>query len=470
MATILVRRQIVDVDVFGDESMGTLLQHRLSRVCADVVGPELESALAPFDPETRVLRIDRIDVDLADIALSGLEGQFEVAIRKAFAGYVRDCRLEVLSDQQAGTDVRLVTRLEEAEDALVRFLASGRLPWSLTLPPGEDLEALVRREWREVSSAGPSAWLCQRLTDVFRDPGPRMRLTLQFTPQFAVLLLRSLSPPVADAAGSALAAVDVPGVVSEVRRTVSLKIWDIALDAAAHDECPSSADLLRDAILDAGLSPMQVAKMTDAVEPEWPDVVAALRMREPPRPRTDAERTLMPGRTEASDEIAEGESILVSGAGLVLLHPYLQRFFTGLDIAVGDELIDPHRAVCLLHHLATGETVAPEHQTTLGKILCGIPLEQPVPAEVELTDAETTEATVLLEAVVANWGALGGASPDGLREGFLRRDGVLSVDDWGDWLLRVERKSIDVLLDALTWPVSMVALPWMARRIVVDWL
>ena len=470
MAEITVRRQTLDIDLDGDESAGALLQHRMSRVCADVVGPELESALAPFDPDTRVLRIDRIDVDLGDITLAGMEVQFKVAIRKALAGYVHDCRLEIPSDLSAETDVRLVTRLEEAEDALVRFLASGQLPWPLTLPPGEGLEALVRREWREASSAGPSAWLCRRLADVFRDSGPRMRLMLQFTPQFAVLLLRSLSPPVADAAGSALAAVDVPGVVSEVRRTVSLKIWDIALDAAAHDECPSSADLLRDAILDTGLSPIQIAQLADVVEPEWPDVVAVLRMREPPRRLTAVERTSVPGKDKAPDEIAAGESILVSAAGLVLLHPYLQRFFTGLDIAVGDELIDPHRAVCLLHHLATGETVTPEHHTTLGKILCGIPLEQPVPAEVELTNAEIAEATVLLEAVVANWGALGGASPDGLREGFLQRDGVLSVDDWGDWLLRVERKSIDVLHDALTWPVSMVALPWMARRIVVDWL
>ena len=93
----------------------------------------------------------------------------------------------------------------------------------------------------------------------------------------------------------------------------------------------------------------------------------------------------------------------------MLLHPFLPRFFDGLGVATGDELVDPGRALCLLHHLATGELIAPEHQLTLAKVLCGVALDEPAEADVGLTDAETAEATAVLDAAIGHWGALGGS-------------------------------------------------------------
>jgi hypothetical protein len=74
-----------------------------------------------------------------------------------------------------------------------------------------------------------------------------------------------------------------------------------------------------------------------------------------------------------------------------------------------------------------------------------------------------------MEAAIRHWGALGSASPDGLREGFLQREGKLEKRADG-WRLIVERKTIDVLLDRLPWGVGMVALPWMGEEVVwVEW-
>ena len=66
------------------------------------------------------------------------------------------------------------------------------------------------------------------------------------------------------------------------------------------------------------------------------------------------------------------------------------------------------RALCLLHHLATGELTAPEHQLTLAKILCGVALDEPAESDVGLTDAEAAEAIAVLDAAIGHWGALGG--------------------------------------------------------------
>jgi hypothetical protein len=113
--------------------------------------------------------------------------------------------------------------------------------------------------------------------------------------------------------------------------------------------------------------------------------------------------------------------------------------------------------------------MAPEHRETLAKALCGLPLEQPVEADVGLTDAETAEATALLEAAIRHWEALRSTTPDGLRAEFLQRPGVLSATSGGDWLLRVETRTADILLDRLPWGFSPVWLPWMSHLMMVEW-
>ena len=67
------------------------------------------------------------------------------------------------------------------------------------------------------------------------------------------------------------------------------------------------------------------------------------------------------------------------------------------------------------------------------------------------------------------WTVLMSTSPDGLREGFLQREGKLTLSDHGNWKLRVEQKSIDILLGYLPWGISMVKLPWMENLLVVEW-
>lgn len=160
---------------------------------------------------------------------------------------------------------------------------------------------------------------------------------------------------------------------------------------------------------------------------------------------------------------------MVADAGIVLLHPFLPQLFAGLGLAAEGQLLDPPRAIALLHHLAAGERTTPEHEVTLAKVLCGRPLDEPVPADVRLTKAEIDEATGLLRAVIGHWTALRGTSPDVLRLEFLRRPGILSSVDFGEWLVRVHTCTVDILLDQLPWGTSMITLPWMPHMLHVEW-
>lgn len=165
------------------------------------------------------------------------------------------------------------------------------------------------------------------------------------------------------------------------------------------------------------------------------------------------------------------EGFYLNNAGLVLLHPFLSTLFKKLELVGGVDFETPasrQRAVCILHFLATGQSQTPEYQLILPKFLCGIPFNVPLDHTIRLTTTETDEAENMLQAAIEHWSALGSTSPDGLREGFLQREGKLSKTDAG-WILEVERKTLDILLNSLPWGISMVKFPWMPEPLRVQW-
>jgi len=110
---------------------------------------------------------------------------------------------------------------------------------------------------------------------------------------------------------------------------------------------------------------------------------------------------------------------------MTLLHPFLPRLFQRLGVASEDRILQPMRAMALLHFLATGVHEPREYELTVPKLLCGVPLDQPLESLFELTEQDERESVDLLQAVIQHWDALGNTSVDGLRGTFLTRDGKL---------------------------------------------
>ena len=127
-----------------------------------------------------------------------------------------------------------------------------------------------------------------------------------------------------------------------------------------------------------------------------------------------------------------------------------------------------YKAVHLLKFLSTGKQEMFEYNLTLEKIMCGLAIEEPVPIDVLLEEYETNEAIQLLESVIEHWKALKNTSVNGLRESFLKRDGILTRNENG-WLLQVERKTLDVLIDSIPWGYNTIAFSWSEDLIFVEW-
>jgi hypothetical protein len=164
---------------------------------------------------------------------------------------------------------------------------------------------------------------------------------------------------------------------------------------------------------------------------------------------------------------------VVHHAGLVLVHPYLSRFFESASVKeAGTPALRANelpRAAALLHLLATGEEEAFELDIDFIKVLLGRSLDAPLPVSAGLLLAsDREEVDALLSAVIGHWSALRRTSVKGLRATFLQRRGLLREEARG-FRLQVEPAPFDMLLGQLPWGIGTVKLPWMKKAIFTDW-
>lgn len=169
------------------------------------------------------------------------------------------------------------------------------------------------------------------------------------------------------------------------------------------------------------------------------------------------------------------DPLYASNAGLVLASPFLPRFFETLDMTEKGDGVTRWKtraatahATHLLQFLVDGRTSAPEPTLVLNKILCGLDLGTPVEAGIEITERERETSEQLLKSMIANWKVIAQSSTAALRETFLQREGKLEQHENG-WKLRVQRKTLDVLVDQVPWSFSVIRLPWMPLPLYVTW-
>lgn len=267
-------------------------------------------------------------------------------------------------------------------------------------------------------------------------------------------------------ASSRLEGTDPPDAIAPLDQSTASQPTPPAAAIASSDEFidaaqTSDVDLISEGATSSD-APTLDASADSTAEHESPSEGLHPLMANPPR------YTVYVSLSPA--ERADG--IYLNQAGLVLLHPFLTYYFEAVGLISDNAFRHEYAqqiAIALLHYLATGETIAPEYALVLPKLLCGWPLNDPVMGGLELPAAALTEAENLLETVIQYWDVLKNTSPDGLRQGFLQRQGKLTRVETGGWKLRVEQQSIDILLSRLPWGVSMVKLPWMAEVLVVEW-
>ncbi len=193
-------------------------------------------------------------------------------------------------------------------------------------------------------------------------------------------------------------------------------------------------------------------------------------------PMASNEKLAQTGRPGAlSDSAARASKpneIFVANAGLVLAAPFLPHLFNMLEFTDGTKFKDQRAAECAAHlaqFAVDARCDTPEFQLTLNKLICGIAPATPMVREIRPLPRETEAVEGMLRAMIQHWSIIGNTSIAGLRESFLQRTGILRWREDG-WRLKVERKTIDVLIERLPWSISIIKFPWMSLPIHVEWL
>jgi hypothetical protein len=174
---------------------------------------------------------------------------------------------------------------------------------------------------------------------------------------------------------------------------------------------------------------------------------------------------------KSAGEEATLNKIVIENAGLCLLAPFLPSLFSRLGYTQNGSFkthSHAHRAIYLLEYLVNGRQRNFEYALQLNKLLCGLPIGEPMPRYKRLAIVEKEEANDLLNSVIDHWKALKSTSANGLRGSFLQRKGILTAHGQY-WTLQVEKKGYDVLMDSIPWSFNTTRFPWMEKMIQVEW-
>lgn len=463
----LVNRLRFDIRC-SDEQEAFDVRLNLAHVLEDTVRDAIDSVCNEYVGEDETIRIDTIELDLGPLNRRAIERDLGWAIRSRFEAALR----EQLVARGPGTQ-RTPKRASYLE-LFRHVMLHGTQPW---WEPGEqtDVDTLARElavsmptELREFlyRHAGREA-LWRRIAYQLRDRGR--------------LAIVDLIPELNDAQSRVLQILfDAEG--ASASREWSEEARSKATAALAEALLRAAPEILarpQDHSLVARLTQAAVDNVEAAAGGTAATADASRRALHPDRARPVSQAAdirsdaTMAIRTQEAEEGERSltERFVVRHAGLILLAPFFARFFVACDLREERQWGSreaQYTAVHLLRYLCTGEKQCAEHTLTLEKVCCGVTVEDPLPRDVELRVEQMAEASALLASVIEHWKALGSTSIAGLRATFLTRDGLLSRKD-EDWLLRVERKTLDVLVDSIPWGYSTVALPWNNYVIHVEW-
>lgn len=165
---------------------------------------------------------------------------------------------------------------------------------------------------------------------------------------------------------------------------------------------------------------------------------------------------------------------IVNNAGLVLLSPWLPRLFAMLGYLNEDrrDLKDDEsriRAIFLLQYLTCSEEKEYEKTDLMfNRVLVSLPIQIPLPKSLALSDEEKRYCESLLNSVKANWSKMNGTSMKGFQQSFIFRTGHLDQQE-ERWLLTVDNRGYDILLDSVPWSFRQIRFPWLKKYVQVIW-
>lgn len=472
----IIRKQIIELNFDNiDDSFG--LQNQVAEMFYAQLKPRMEILLDDLFGKNQYASIDKLEIDCGKLDIKNWENEFtELAIHKL--------KEELISVKK---EIHYPEKIEEkaAEEAFFFFLENGFMPWNKRFDSIAELEQLLRINEKMIA---------QLKKLIAQKSKTAERLVWQFSKNFTSRIINEITKDRENAL------TEIFALLEKLNLLQSGKL----IDALTYKQIDNH--IVDAAILNLFASDENKVKMeqffsflltkidgNEDLKTEIREIVTYLKTnKKNNKSHADAD-ILKPGKNgkkkyqesgqnekqqpeaitnkgKNGNELSSDE-IYINNAGLILLHPFLETLFEHLELTIGNKWINDvshQKAVLVSEFMVTGNTQFEEFNLALNKILCGIDIDEIVPTTIQMNEDTKTECDNLLKAVITHWEVLKNTSSDGLREAFLQRSGKLSRVNDG-WLLQVEQKAIDVLLNHLPWGIGIIKLPWMNEMLVVEW-
>lgn len=176
--------------------------------------------------------------------------------------------------------------------------------------------------------------------------------------------------------------------------------------------------------------------------------------------------------TDEGDFNLIGSEIAIRNAGMVILWPFFTRLFEELSFLENNVFADNesrNRSVYLLQQLVYNSIDFLEYELVLNKLFVGLPLTNHLSPISELSTEEIDLCSSLLHGLMFNWDKVKNSTPEAIQETFLQREGILKINE-DNIILNIEKRGVDVLLNSLSWNISLIKLGWMEKPLHVEWI
>ncbi|WP_119079983.1 contractile injection system tape measure protein [Chitinophaga alhagiae] len=482
MHTHLIQKQTVEVTVNGTAPQAMELQRQVSLLCESALPAALERVLNLYGDDKSDIIIDYLTIDISSLRAGNFEEAFIPSVAAQLAAALQSRVRPKRSNTPAPAyDGDLIVYKRDAQSVIesrvelvfFHFLRTGVLLWWTSPDQAKSWEAAMLN----LLSASHPVLDTLRIT-LLRHPAARQRFLFQFSSLWQQQVLALLAP-------TAFAATQYVQQLlqhlSPTRFTASKALfsrWQVNVLLAPEKPLTS---LIKDALTQLGytqlpeLQALSLPALQQRVSllplPDNPPLNTVAKavfqlLQQPPAEKPVDLQDIQPPATDEED------GHYIHNAGLILLMPFVPTFLRHCGAAGETGILHEGYAVALLEYLASGRQGVGEQEMIFNKILCGIPIGQPVEKITALAPEHMEEADNLLRTVISHWPVLQNTSPDGLRNSFLQRAGKLSAKD-GNWLLQVEQQSYDEwLLAELPWSFQVVGVPYGKNKKIIwtEWM
>ena len=411
----IVQRQTIEVSFPGlDDGVGT--QDRLAEIFYTRIQPKMNLLFDEIANDRYVLSLDKLEIDCGVLSAKHWEDEFVEATLRRLKAELLTKHKKVLP---VGSEIG-----KQAEEAFLFFLEHGHLPWN---KPGDSLKEL------EVLIQINPLFIEKLRTTVAGNKTPMKRFINSTSETFKEKILAEFKKE-KNAEWKWIQSSDEENGLTN--KNISMEALMIFLSNKA-----GSADIIKMKTKNVHFSKGL---------------------------KKEAEKPVK--EKKAMDE-NESDETYINNAGVVLLHPFLPKLFEIGGLCKENDWIDQssqHAGVKVLEYLCTGKNEFEEIHFTLHKILCGLKPSDFVDEKQFLSEEIIHACDIMLGEVIGYWPQLKNTGIEAFRETFLQRNGKLTVTDNG-WLLQVEQKAVDVLLDSLQWGIGIVKMPWMQDIVYTEW-